>query len=275
MSSKGKVIILDHQFEYLGTERKVRVYLPPNIEQGESYPVLYMHDGQNLFYPEWSKHNKSWMIHDSLNELFARSESTPIVVGVDCPTNNPDDRQTLRLDEYSPWIKTDLFQSPRWSDIPSAGGNGEHYADFIVKTLKPFIDENFPTLPQKENTYVGGSSMGGLISLYISLKYPELFNGVMALSSAFWFSPTEMKDFISKARDISQNIYLDIGTCETSDESVSEFPTIYLDSNREVYDHLLNCGHTEVSFKVIDGAEHDELAWAKRFINAWKWISKN
>ncbi len=155
----------------LNRERRIWMYLPPDYEvSNEAYPVVYMHDAQNLF-DETTSYSGEWSVDETLDRLFKDKNLKLIVVGID----NGGEK---RLDEYSPW-KNEKY----------GGGEGDAYLDFVVNTLKPYIDNNFNTLKDKTNTAIIGSSMGGLISHYAALKYPEVFGKIGVYSPAFWFSP--------------------------------------------------------------------------------------
>ncbi len=150
--------------------RRIWIYLPPDYDSsGHSYPVLYMHDGQNLF-DRKSSFLEEWKVDERLNTLFAEGDSGIIVVGID----NGGGR---RLDEYSPW------KNPQYG-----GGEGEAYMQFIVTTLKPRIDSLYRTRKGPRHTGIMGSSMGGLISLYGGLRYPQVFGKIGVFSPSLWFS---------------------------------------------------------------------------------------
>ncbi|MFN2396927.1 MAG: alpha/beta hydrolase-fold protein, partial [Bacteroidales bacterium] len=133
----------------LDRNRRIWIYLPPDYDQTQkNYPVIYMHDGQNLFDVETSFMGE-WEVDETLNDLAARGYNVPIVVGIDNGGNH-------RANEYLPYFFSNL----------NAGGEGDEYMEFIVETLKPFIDNEYRTLPDRENTGIIGSSLGGVISLY-------------------------------------------------------------------------------------------------------------
>jgi len=157
-------------------ERRIWVYLPPDYNQSNRrYPVLYMHDGQNLF-DQATSFAGEWQVDETLERLFKEKGFAIIVVGID----NGGER---RIDEYSPWVNSEYGR----------GGEGDAYVRFIVETLKPYIDSKYRTLPNE--TGIMGSSLGGLISIYAGFKYPEVFKYVGAMSPAFWFNP-EIYEFV-------------------------------------------------------------------------------
>ena len=195
-------IIEDFNMPELGRTRDIWIYVPADYENSTSkyYPVLYMHDGQNLFDVITSTAGE-WGIDETLEDFFKNGETEGvIVVGIE----NGDAHRTQ---EYSPWE----FQY----DNEILGGEGDAYVDFIVNTLKPHIDENYRTLPNRENTGIAGSSMGGLISLYAGIKYQGIFSKVCAMSSSFWIGYDNMMSFLaSNPKEDSMLIYLDVGELE-------------------------------------------------------------
>ncbi|QOY35464.1 alpha/beta hydrolase [Anaerobacillus isosaccharinicus] len=231
----------------LNRKRMVRIYLPKSYHHNEekSYPVLYMHDGQNLFKDEDAGFGVAWGISDFLE----KSTIELIVVGIDC--NNEGFK---RLDEYGPW-KSQVFHEL----LGETGGEGKDYIDFIVRELKPLIDEKYRTKP--EDTSMAGSSMGGLISTYAACTYPHVFRKIASVSSAYWFNQAEIEDLI-KQSDLSaiEKFYLDIGTHEVTEHIDCKR---YVESSEAVYsilkEKVKNC-----RFEIIDEAVHNEAAWKKR-----------
>ncbi|MDO6355518.1 alpha/beta hydrolase-fold protein [Caloramator sp. CAR-1] len=256
----------------LNRKRTIRIFLPLDYFKAQKrYPVLYMHDGQNLFdKSEYSGY--SWEVDITLDRLQREGYTDGmIVVGIDC---NKEGHK--RLDEYSPWANYEVPKLLSRVDIPSVGGEGSQYIDFIVHTLKPIIDSEFRTLKERENTIIAGSSMGGFISLYAGVKYQDVFSKVGAFSTAVWFSEEDLLRFI-RENEIRNDMkfYLDIGTNETSDEKVKEFPNIYVKGTLNVNEELLRKLPKENVKLVIDeGATHSEKYWAKRFPEFIKWIIK-
>jgi predicted alpha/beta superfamily hydrolase len=238
------------RMDLLNRERKIRVYLPKHyFEQSDKfYPVLYMHDGQNLYRDEDAGYGMSWGISDYLDH----SDIEMIVVGIDCNDGYK------RLDEYSPWASSEMRKifAP---ELDGIGGEGKEYIEFIVKQLKPMIDEKYRTLP--EETSMAGSSMGGLISTYAACKYPDIFKRVASVSSAYWFTQENIEQLI-KASDLSsiQKFYLDVGTNESSGSIDSNR---YIDSSQSVFT-LLQDKVKDVKFVIAEGAVHNELAWRER-----------
>lgn len=231
-------------------ERMVRVFLPKSYNEDDSkkFPVLYMHDGQNLYKDEDASYGMSWEISNFLDE----SGMELIVVGIDCADG------LQRLDEYGPW-KTKAMDEMLTEEKKAIGGEGKEYIDYIVHELKPMIDRKYRTNP--EETSMAGSSMGGLISTYAACVYPMIFKKVASVSSAYWFNQEEIEELI-KISDLSdvEKFYLDIGT-EESTRAIDN--QLYIESSQKVYE-LLKSKIKHCKFEVVDGAIHNEIAWRKR-----------
>jgi len=223
----------------LDNRRDILVYLPPSYEtEPRSYPVLYMHDGQNLFDPATS-FSGEWHV-DGTMEMLGRRGIEAIVVAIPNMGEH-------RLDEYSP------FRDPKMG-----GGRGDLYLDFIVGTLKPRIDSDFRTLPDREHTCIAGSSMGGLISLYAFFRDHETFGVAGVMSPALWFAHGAIFDYVEQAEAPQGKIYLDVGTREGART---------LEDARRMRDVLLSRGYRlrrDLFYVEESGAGHEEAAWRRR-----------
>jgi predicted alpha/beta superfamily hydrolase len=174
--------------------RDVDVYLPPAYTtRRDRYPVVYMHDGQNLSDPA-TAFAGTWELERTLDRLAERGLDA-IVVGV---YNGAD-----RLAEYSPF-----------PDRRHGGGDADEYLAFLAQSLKPRIDRTFRTRPERDATAIVGSSMGGLVSLYAYFRYPSIFGRAGVMSPSIWFGQGSILDFISEARTPPGRLYLDVGTQE-------------------------------------------------------------
>lgn len=224
----------------LENERDVLVYLPPSYGRtARRYPVLYMHDGQNLF-DRATSFGDEWEVDQTL-ESAADEGLEAIVVGL--PNIGPE-----RLNEYSPWMDRRHKQ----------GGKGNKYVDWIVHTVKPLIDRDFLTRTDREGTGIAGSSMGGLISLYAFFRYPEVFGFTGVMSPALWFAGGSIYPFIKERPFTPGRIYLDVGTSEGSEE---------LHDVRRMKEILTQKGYKtghDLMFIVEMGGAHNERAWARR-----------
>lgn len=241
--------------------RKLRILLPDDYDQtNESYSVLYMHDGQNLFEDHLSYSGYSWRIYDTLIKMNIKDL---IVVGIDNSDN--------RLFEYSPWSCSDevkeMFQL-------SIGGLGDVYASWVVHSLKPFIDRNFRTKPDFTHTMIAGSSMGAFISVYIAATYPDIFSIIGSFSLASWFNePVFLSYLESKEMNENQKYFISIGRNETSNPNDPKFNEKYLNNSRNLHHLLKNQGIKEILFLETDDT-HNELAWSLVFPKFISFIKK-
>ncbi|MCM3670439.1 alpha/beta hydrolase-fold protein [Mesobacillus maritimus] len=244
-----------------GKDRKIRVYLPKSYQHGLSrrYPVLYLHDGQNVFGNEEAINGVSLQLHQYLDD----QELDLLVVAIDQNTEGEE-----RVNEYCPWKNGD-FTEKLIGSIPTSGGKGKEYVKFIVGNLKPHIDHTYRTNP--EEAYMAGISLGGLISTYAACSYPHIFKRVAAISAAYYRNQEEIENIITKS-DLSslEKIYLDCGTAEAGEnERVSE---LFLDSNQTVF-HLLKTKVKQTEFRKIEGALHNYETFKRRFPDVIKFLT--
>ena len=186
-----------------GTEpRTVYVYTPARARKNldARFPVLYMFDGHNVFFDRDATYGKSW----GMKEYMDKTRTPMIIVAVDC-NHSPDHG---RLKEYSP------FDFSR-RGLGSIEGRGKETMDWFVHTLKPMIDKRYPTLPGRETTFIAGSSMGGLMSLYAVTAYNDVFSRAACLSPSIWVDPQKMTALIHEAGYAPDTvIYMDYGSRE-------------------------------------------------------------
>ncbi|MCF7912794.1 MAG: hypothetical protein K9M99_09715 [Candidatus Cloacimonetes bacterium] len=256
-SLTGNIIVQENFYlPQLDRYRTLRIYLPPDYDSSKNrYPVLYMHDGQNLF-DKSTSYAGEWKIDETLEKHYNQHlKNGVIVVGID-------NHSAKRLDEYSPWTNAEY----------KAGGEGDKYVEFIAETLKPWIDSHYRTKVEAEFTGIAGSSMGGLISLYAGARYPQLFSRLGIFSPAFWFSREEMLAYLTKYPLLkSSRVYIDVGTQEGDNLQQRD---AYLNDARQMYEFLLKSGLDEKNIRLIisEGDGHNETAWAKRFPAAFLWL---
>jgi predicted alpha/beta superfamily hydrolase len=245
----------------LGNERTVLVYLPPGYRDDEEtrYPVLYMHDGQNLFDAGTSFIGVEWSVDETLDRMIEEGDVRPlIVVGV----YNTAQRET----EYTPAVDAGRGH----------GGGADRYAAFIVEELKPFIDANYRTLPGRKDTGVMGSSLGGIASLYIAWSHPDVFTRVGAMSTAYWWADNQILSFLEE-RDppAGARVWLDMGTAEDrSDRNKDDVPDI-IELHRRARNILMDKGlevQRTLRYVEDEGAAHNEHAWAARFPRVVKFL---
>lgn len=231
----------------LNTKKTIWVYLPKNYQKSsKKYPVVYMHDAQNLFDKKTS-YVGEWKVDETLDSL----QLEVIVIGIEHGGDK-------RIDELTPYVH------PKYK-----GGNGNNYLEFIVKTLKPYIDANFPTLTSAKNTTIFGSSLGGLISYYGLLKYPNIFGNAGVFSPSFWYSDRIFKltESYSTIQLKKKKIYMATGGKEPS----TMVPDHYK-MEKILKDKKLKTKHLQ-SF-VRDGKEHNEIFWSEEFVKAIQWLLK-
>jgi predicted alpha/beta superfamily hydrolase len=247
-SAEANVLVLEQQFIIAGLNRsrQIRIYLPPDYDStNQDYPVLYMHDGQNLF-DDSTSYVGEWGIDESLNQLARESDFRLIVVGID-------NGQEKRMNELSPWENKEFGPA-----------EGEQYMKFIVNQIKPYIDNTYRTLSDRDNTAIMGSSMGGLISHYAIYNYPQVFSKAGIFSPSYWYSAdlypyTQQNPVPEDAR-----LFLEIGMKEGN----------AVEDTQKMHDFILSTGHPKDNISIIidpDG-EHTEGSWRKQFVPAIKWL---
>lgn len=245
---------------YYNHQRRIRVLLPKNYhnEPDNYYPVLYMHDGQNVFYSKESYSGYSWKVIPTLK----RHKEFPkmIVVGID-------NAEGARLDEYAPW-QTDVGYT---EEARRAGGMGYEYGEWVVNEVKPFIDHHYRTKSDRANTLLAGSSMGGIITAYMGAAYPQVFGHLGVFSLASWFNELAFLDFMHRHPIIRESrVFIQVGTNE-GDEADSQFISnmnqAYIDCTLRYYQSLLRTGHPldNIRLKIMANEIHHEKYWADHF----------
>lgn len=225
--------------------RKISIYLPDDYTaSGKRYPVLYLHDGQNMF-DDATAFAGEWGIDEFMDTMQLQK---CIVVAID---NGGDKRQH----EYNPF-NNKIFGK----------GEGALYVSFMVNTLKPFIDKKFRTHRDKKNTFIAGSSMGGLISLYAVTKYPSVFGGAGVFSPSIWICKNDIvKQIRSTGKKIKANIYFYCGKLESKD-MVSDMLL--------VFQELITISKSKMTTVIRDDGKHNELSWRKEFPLFYAWMIK-
>lgn len=222
-------------------ERTSYIYLPVGYERGDRrYPVLYMFDGHNLFSDEEATFGKSWGLSDYLDYT-----DTPIIVAaVECSHKG-----NSRLSEYSP-VSFD-YHGER------VIGRGKKYMDWLTSDFKGWVDSSFRTLPDREHTFIAGSSMGGLMTIYAIAKYGNYFSRGAALSPSLWVQEGQVPTFISKAKfRQGTRLYTDYGSKEFSNHSPQR------ELFGEVFKILCSKG-VAVTARIVPGGTHCEATWQK------------
>jgi predicted alpha/beta superfamily hydrolase len=243
LSYNVEIITDSFYMPQLNRYRRIWVYLPPDyeIEEDILYPVLYMQDGQNLFDNSTSSYGE-WHVDEHLNALFDQGYIVPIVIGID-------HGETARLNEYSIEKSEDYNINPK----------GDLYLEFVVKTLKPYIDSHYRTLSGKENTGIMGSSLGAVISAYAILKESDVFNLAGIFSPSYKMAGSLYSYPLVKSESI--RIYELCGSNESKD----------MVSNMMKMDSLFmsyNDSREQIQYKVVEGAKHNETLWSNGFKEA-------
>ncbi|HYM95153.1 MAG TPA: alpha/beta hydrolase-fold protein, partial [Chitinophagaceae bacterium] len=229
--------------------RRIWIYLPNSYNTSKKrYPVLYMHDGQNLF-EDTTSYSGEWGVDECLDTMKKKC----IVVAID----NGGDK---RLNEYCPYNFSLKGIAANYS---SNKGEGNQYVDFLVKTLKPFIDKKYRTLQDKNHTFIAGSSMGGLISMYAVLKYPNVFGCAGIFSPAFWVGPKIFTDIKSKGKKVNSKIYFYAG----KQESESMVPDML-----KAIEGMNKISHSKLRAIIRDDGRHNEQTWRREFPLFYQWI---
>ena len=229
--------------QYLPDDRNIIVYLPPDYEeQDRRYPVMYMQDGQNLFDPETSfVQGRTWQFGEHADQLIRAKEIEPlIVVGV---YNTP-----RRLEEYT-----------HARDKRMGGGEANRYGQLLVEELKPWIDNEYRTLSDEANTALGGSSLGGLVSLYLGLEHTETFGKLAVMSPSIWWNHKSILGYVNEYDGPPwPKIWLDVGD--------GEGRRVHADVDL-LYQRLKTNGWkpgVNIHYQLAIGGTHDEAAWAAR-----------
>lgn len=225
-------------------ERMAYVYVPDQWEEGseERYPVLYMFDGHNVFFDEDATYGKSW----GMAEFLAEAQPPLIIAAVEC-SHAPDNG---RLKEYCPFT----FDDPKFGHIP---GRGRTTMEWLVNEFKPYIDENFPTIPDREFTFIAGSSMGGLMTLYAVTAYNHVFSRGAALSPSLWTSPWKVEMMIRRSRTAPGTVlYMDYGSEELGWRGMEK--TFGRISARLLEKKI------HLTSRIVPGGDHSEGSWEKQ-----------
>jgi len=246
LDSNPRYSVAEFHSRILPDDRVVSVYLPPQYleEEERRFPVFYLHDGQNLFDVRTSYiAGRTWNAHTTADRLTLAGEIEPVILVGIANTG------LRRMAEYTPT-----------RDFKMGGGEGRSYGRLLVEELKPLIDGSYRTLTEAENTGLGGSSLGGLISLYLGFSYPAVFGKLAVMSPSLWWDQRSILRTID-LRDPKPDlrIWLDMGTAEgvrhVRDTDMLE---------RILLKHGWKAGK-DLVYEKVDGAVHDENAWSERF----------
>lgn len=226
-------------------ERGVYLYLPEsyNYETDRRYPVMYMFDGHNVFFDQDATYGKSW----GMKEYLDRTSTQLIIAAVECNHGEANER----LSEYSPFD----FSDP---GLGKFHGRGRETMEWFVREFKPLIDSRYRTMADREHTFIGGSSMGGLMSLYAVLEYNHIFSRAAVLSPSVWVSPAKLNRLVREARLLPDTVvYMDYGAEETG------FRTRIQKSFARIAAQLTE-RHVMVTSRIVPGGTHCEASWERQ-----------
>jgi len=250
----NRVIIKSFYSQNLKREKIIRIILPKNYsERNKKFPVLYLHDGQNLIDPSPFSHY-SWDVMNAMNQVEDKTGGL-IIVGID---NSGD----FRIMEYSNYLNRSAFNRLKRLNIKEIKPEGDQYGNFLVEELKPLIDKEYETNPKAETTFMAGSSCGGNISIYLGLKYQDTFSCIGAFSPAYYIVKKGLYDFMDRI-EIKKTfrIYHDMGTRENG-----IFSKLYFSEQKIFHDYISKKMPKNNILQIIDEqATHSEKHWAKRF----------
>lgn len=239
--------------KFLPDPRDITVFLPPAYEATRQtrYPVLYMHDGQNLFDPN-AAFNKGehWRVGETALELIDAGRLAPLII-VGIANTGP-----RRVHEYTPTF-----------DRRRGGGEADDYGRLIIEEIKPFIDDTYRTLPDPQHTGMAGSSLGGLVTLYIGLKRPDVFSRLGVMSPSVWWDRRAVLRTVRDAKPKPRlRIWVDMGMREGRQ---------HLENARLLKAGLLKAGWTDgddLHYEEFAGGTHRETAWGSRFGRLLEWL---
>ena len=252
-TASKNVKIIDTAFfiPQLNRVRRVLIYLPENYAYTKNnFPVLYIQDGQNVF-DDSTSFAGEWGVDEFLDST---KEKQCIVVAIDNGGNK-------RMNEYCPYDFTLNPKKPKENK-----GEGLLYVEFLAKTLKPFIDNKYRTLRDKKNTFIAGSSMGGLISFYAVLKYPKLFEGAGVFSPSVWICKEDLLNLVKiTGKKVNAKIYFYCGKME----GPGMVPDIL-----KTFEEMAAVSKSKMRTVIRDDGKHTESTWRKEFPLFYEWVIK-
>ncbi|MCT1901885.1 alpha/beta hydrolase [Oceanobacillus sojae] len=241
-----------------------RVMTPDSYDiSRKRYPVLYMNDGQDVFFDEEATDGES-LGYIKYYEAFGKFLPEVILVGIDCPMDN-----VARTEQYAPYHKT--FEVAGKNFEPEINGKGKEYLSWMVNELKPWIDVNYRTKPEREMTGIYGSSTAGVNSAYALMKYPNVFSRLISISSAYyiWFDCLE-RTIEESSFDHVKYIYMDVGTNERGRMTTEEQ---FVKGNVLMHQKFMDLGFDEkqMRFSILENDTHTHHCFGRRFPDALRW----
>ncbi len=224
--------------------RRAYIYLPQSYDKSKDkrYPVMYMFDGHNVFFDSDATYGKSW----GMNKFMTESKKELIIVAVEC--NHEGNK---RIIEYSPFT----YENSSFGKIK---GKGKIYMKWLITELKPYIDANYRTLPDRLNTIIAGSSMGGLMALYGVCVFNHVFQRAACLSPSLWVSSGKVLEMVARAPIKNDTcIYMDYGSEEMFNHAANQESLISTS-------HLLLTKRVNLAMRVVPGGNHSEASWERQ-----------
>lgn len=261
---KSKVIIKYLYIDEIHSFRRVAIYLPSTYDGVKRFPVLYGFDGQTMFFDERSLSNHSWRVQDGVESSIKKGISEGvIVVGVYC-------HKTKREVEYTPfkWEVRNEFYDKNVTDGPE----GNQLLNFYTNKLKSYIDKNYLTLNDKDNTFIFGSSCGGLMAYYAISKYPQIYKKAGIFSSASWLVDNKLSSFVRKSSINNENsAFICVGDNEIC-LGENKNPKVYVNASKKIYEILKEKGLSDLKLLVGENYIHSETAWEIYFRYFIEWL---
>lgn len=252
VSKNVKILSDSFAVKSLNTTKQISIYLPPNYKSSKKrYPVIYMNDGEMLFDQVYTDNGKEWKLDEVLDSLNQKGKGEFIVVGISSGEN--------RFAEYSPY-ETKKLKEPK----------GKIYLSFVITELIPYVNKYFRTRTGPENTSIGGSSMGGLISLFAALEYPDVFGAAAVFSPAYWnsISTDSLKsEILNKYQSIKSKIFLYGG----GSEGISTLPSTL----KEIQSSLSGNKKVKTFLLINQEGQHQEKYWTEPFKQFVLWLQEN
>lgn len=242
----------------LANRRDVLVYLPRGYSRfsQQRYPVLYLQDGQNVFDAATSFSNVEWGVDEAAQRLIRKDLIEPLIIVAIANTGEE------RIHEYAPTRGVIDSTAPRKK---RSRGLARHYARFLIEELKPYIDKKYRTRPEAEFTGLGGSSLGGLLTLSLGLWFPNVFTRIIAMSPSVWWDDQVIVKMVNKLdQKLPLKIWLDTGTNEPGWERARVLCEALIEKGWHLFDDL--------EYHEIEGGDHSEAAWAARVDYALRFL---
>lgn len=253
---------------YLNEDRRIRVLLPDDYNDETKYPVVYFHDGQNVYFDEESYSGVSWGIISTIKENADLPKM--IVVAID-------KHDEKRIDEYAPW---QITKSP-FPEDNFLGGKGYEYAKFVMDVVKPFVDKMYQTKADGKHTAMIGSSLGGTITSFMGIEYQNQINRLGIFSLANWIFENDFTEYLAKnSLDTNQLVYIQVGAQEGDDTDAQyldgNMKQSYIDTSLDYAKSLILKGYPieNIDLNIYADDKHTEAAWARNLPNAMRFLTQ-